>query len=136
MNELFPEPEPKFIAGDNKEYKVKAIIDSAIYAKEAKRHLSGLYYLIFQKSYSKKKHLGAILYSHISSENNLHFPQRSPKETNGNLFFPRLRSAHDQAVSQIRQFLCKTKARPPNKLNKISQRMKYWVIRFFFPCLS
>ena len=36
MNELFLEPEPKFNAGDNKEYKVEAIIDSVINAKKAK----------------------------------------------------------------------------------------------------
>ena len=38
MNELFPEPEPEFDIGDNKKYKVEAIIDSAIYAKEEERH--------------------------------------------------------------------------------------------------
>ena len=32
MNELFPEPEPKFDAGNNKKYEVEAIIDSAVYA--------------------------------------------------------------------------------------------------------
>ena len=55
MNELFSEPESEFDAGDNKEYKVKAIIDSAIYAKEAKRHLPGLYYLLFWKGYPEEK---------------------------------------------------------------------------------
>ena len=33
-------------AGDNKEYKVKIIWDSAIYANKAKSHLPGLYYLV------------------------------------------------------------------------------------------
>ena len=46
INELFSEPEPEFDAGDNKEYKIKAIIDSAFYAKEVERHLLGLYYLV------------------------------------------------------------------------------------------
>ena len=46
MNELFPEPEPEFDAGDNKKYKVEAIEDSAVYAKKAERHLPGLYYLV------------------------------------------------------------------------------------------
>ena len=46
MNELFPEPEPEFDAGNNKEYEVEAIMDSAVYAKEAERHLLGLYYLV------------------------------------------------------------------------------------------
>ena len=46
MNELFPEPEPEFDSGNNKKYEVKAIKDSAVYAKEAKRQLPGLYYLV------------------------------------------------------------------------------------------
>ena len=46
MNKLFPEPKPEFNASNNKEYEVKAIIDSAVYAKEAKGYLSGLYYLV------------------------------------------------------------------------------------------
>ena len=47
MNELFPKPEPKFDTDDNKKYKVEAIIDSDVYAKEAEGHLPGLYYLVF-----------------------------------------------------------------------------------------
>ena len=46
MNELFPESEPEFDAGNNKKYAVEAIIDSAVYAKEAERHLPSLYYLV------------------------------------------------------------------------------------------
>ena len=37
---------PEFEPGDNKEYKVKTIRDSTVYAKEADRYLPGLYYLI------------------------------------------------------------------------------------------
>ena len=47
INELFLELEPEFDTGNNKEYEVEAIIDSAVYAKEAERHLPGLYYLVF-----------------------------------------------------------------------------------------
>ena len=47
MNDLFPEPEPKFDAGDDKEYEVEEIKDSAVYAKETKGYLPGLYYLVF-----------------------------------------------------------------------------------------
>ena len=46
MNELFPEPEPEFNVGNNKKYKVEAIINSAVYAKKAKGYLPGLYYLV------------------------------------------------------------------------------------------
>ena len=55
INELFPEPEPEFDAGDNKEYEVEAIKDSAVYAKEAEGHLPGLYYLISWKSYPEEE---------------------------------------------------------------------------------
>ena len=37
---------PEFELGDEKEYKVKAILDNAVCAKEADGHLSGLYYLV------------------------------------------------------------------------------------------
>ena len=36
----------KFEPGDDKEYKVEAIQDSAVYAKETDGHLPGLYYLV------------------------------------------------------------------------------------------
>ena len=55
MNKLFPKPEPEFDAGNNKEYKVEAIIDSAVNVKKAQRHLPGLYYFVFWKSYPEKK---------------------------------------------------------------------------------
>ena len=37
---------PEFELGDDKEYEVEAIRDSAVYAKEADGHLPGLYYLV------------------------------------------------------------------------------------------
>ena len=37
---------PEFEPGDDKEYEVEAIRDSAVYAKEANGHLPGLYYLV------------------------------------------------------------------------------------------
>ena len=55
MNKLFLEPKLEFDASNNKKYKVEAIRDSIFYAKEAKRYLPSLYYLVFWKSYSKKK---------------------------------------------------------------------------------
>ena len=55
MNELFPEPEPEFDAGNNKEYEVEAIIDIAVDAKEVERYLPGLYYLVSWKSYPEKE---------------------------------------------------------------------------------
>ena len=67
-----------------------------------------------------KKHLGAILYSHTPSENDLHVPQKSPGEANGNFSSLQFCFAYGQAVSQTRQAFYKTKARPPNRFNKIS----------------
>ena len=55
MNELFPELEPEFDAGNNKEYEVEAIKDSVVYVKEAEGHLSGLYYLISWKGYPEEE---------------------------------------------------------------------------------
>ena len=55
MNKLFSEPEPEFNAGDNKKYKVEAIIDSAVYAKKAEKHLPGLYYLVSWKNYPEEE---------------------------------------------------------------------------------
>ena len=47
----------KLDAGDNKgnKYKVKAICDSAVYARELAGHLPGLYYLVSWKGYLEEK---------------------------------------------------------------------------------
>lgn len=43
---------------DNKEYKVEAIRNSAIYARKSESgHLLGLYYLAFWKSYQKEENI-------------------------------------------------------------------------------
>ena len=50
MNEL-----PEFEADNNKKYKVKVILDNAVYAKEVNRYLSGLYYLVVLKDYLEEE---------------------------------------------------------------------------------
>ncbi len=46
----------KFETGDNeREYKVKGIRDSIVYAKESEGYLLGLYYLVSWKDYLKKE---------------------------------------------------------------------------------
>ena len=48
-NKALPEPEKEleFEAGDNKEYEVKAIIDSTVYGQQANNNqMPGLYYLV------------------------------------------------------------------------------------------
>ena len=37
---------PEFELGNNKEYEMEAIQDSAVYAKEVDKHLPRLYYLV------------------------------------------------------------------------------------------
>ena len=47
----FSVPEFELEPGDDKEYEVEAIRDSAVYAKEVDGHLPGLYYIVVWKSY-------------------------------------------------------------------------------------
>ncbi len=48
VDTALPEPEKdlEFKAGGNKKYKVKAIIDSAVYNQQANDQMPGLYYLV------------------------------------------------------------------------------------------
>ncbi len=56
-NKALSEPEKalEFKAGDNKEYDVKAIIDSAVYGQQANDQMPGLYSLISWKSYPEEE---------------------------------------------------------------------------------
>ena len=62
------EKELEFEVGDNKEYEVKAIIDSAVYDQYANNsnQIPGLYYLVLWKSYLKEEntweHSSAVIY--------------------------------------------------------------------------
>ncbi len=49
------EPEKEFEAGDNKEYDVKAIINSAVYGQQTNNQMPGLYYLVSWKGYPEEK---------------------------------------------------------------------------------
>ena len=51
----FSVPKFELEPGDDKEYEVEAIRDSAVYAKEADGHLPGLYYLVAWKSYPEEE---------------------------------------------------------------------------------
>ncbi len=55
QNNALPEPKREFVAWNNKEYKVKAIILNAIYGKEAKNQIPNFYYLILWKGYPEEK---------------------------------------------------------------------------------
>ncbi len=41
--------------GNGEEYKVEAICDSAVYARESEGNLSGLYYLVLWRGYLEEK---------------------------------------------------------------------------------
>ena len=52
----------EFEAGNNKEYKVKSIWDSAVYAKESiTDQLPELYYLILWKGYPEKENIWKLI---------------------------------------------------------------------------
>ena len=55
MNKFAKKPEFEFKLDNNKEYKMKAIQESAVYTKEADGHLLELYYLVAWKSYPEEK---------------------------------------------------------------------------------
>ncbi len=57
VDKALPEPEKKFEfeVGDNKEYEIEAIIDSAVYGQQANDQIPGLYYLVSWKGYLEEK---------------------------------------------------------------------------------
>ena len=55
INEPFLDPKPEFDVGNNKKYKIKAIIDSIVYTNEAKGSFPGLYYLVSWKGYPEEE---------------------------------------------------------------------------------
>ncbi len=55
-NKALPEPEKRFEAGDDKEYEVETIIDSAVYGQQANNsQMPALYYLVSWKGYPEKE---------------------------------------------------------------------------------
>ncbi len=60
----------EFDAGDDEEYEVEGIRDSVVYARESKRHLPGLHYLISWKNYPEEENtwepIAAVLQKLIS----------------------------------------------------------------------
>ncbi len=57
MDQALPESEKdlEFEAASDKEYKVKPIIDNAIYSQQANDQMPGLYYLISWKGYLEEE---------------------------------------------------------------------------------
>ncbi len=54
-NKALPEPEKEFEVGDNKEYEVETIIDSAVYGQQANNQMPSFYYLISWKDYPEEE---------------------------------------------------------------------------------
>ena len=97
MNKFAEVPEFEFEPGDDKEYELEAIQDSAVYVKEADGHLLGLYYLVAWKSYPEEKNMETFLNSHTPLEDGQHLLQRSTREIDSDISTIGLRSAHGQA---------------------------------------
>ena len=137
MNELFPKPEPEFDAGNNKEYEVEAIIDSAVYAKKAERHLLGLYYLIFCKNYPKEENTwkpsSAVM--HLCKMISIFYKDYPEKPTGTSpLLDPALPMAKPSVKSPVKPFVKRKQGRPISSTNQT----KEWDIGrwdFFFPVL-
>ncbi len=55
VDKALPELEKEFEAGNNKEYEVEAIIDSAVYGQQANDQMPGLYYLVLWKGYPEEE---------------------------------------------------------------------------------
>ncbi len=58
-NKALPEPEKEleFEVGDNKEYEIEAIIDSAMYNQQANNQMPSLYYLVLWKGYPEEENI-------------------------------------------------------------------------------
>ncbi len=55
VDKALPEPEKEFEVGENKEYEVEGIIDSAVYGQQANDQMPGLYYLVSWKGYPEEE---------------------------------------------------------------------------------
>ena len=133
INKLFLEPEPEFDAGNNKEYEVEAIIDSAVYAKEVKEHLPGLYYLVSWKGYPEEestlKSSFAVmhLWKMISTFHKDHPEKPTATSSPLNSALPMAKPS----VTSVKFFAKQKQGRPTS----LTKRAKEWDIRqwgFFF----
>ena len=90
---------PEFKSGNNKEYEVEVIQDSAVYTKEADRHLPGLYYLVAWKSYPKEKNTWepSSVVMHLQKMVSTFHKEGPPGVADSNISTPGLRSAYGQA---------------------------------------
>ena len=108
-----PESEKELEAGDNKEYKVETISDSALIRPRSREPIARPLRPSFMERLPKRtKHLGALSDSNASPKVDQYFPQRASGEANSNFFTSGLRSTNAQTNSPTGPG-AKIKAWPP-----------------------
>ena len=119
--------ELEFEAGDNKEYKVEAIWDSAVYANKAEGHLPGLYNLVLWKRYLKEKNTWepSFVVQHLKKLINSFYKEHLEKPTATS---PPINSALPMArpiVKPTRPITKRKRGRPANSADKWARN---WVL--------
>ncbi len=120
--------------GKGEEYKIKAICDSMVYARESEGHLLGLYYLVSWKGYTKEKNtwepVSAVIYLRKLISNFHHDHPEKPTAT-----FPPINSASLMARSTVKpraETLSKQKWDKLTKDNSASKHVKKtWTSNFY-----
>ena len=120
-----------FEANNSEEYKVEAIRDSAIYAKESKGHLPKLYYLVAWKGYLEKKNTWEpVLAVHYLRKLISSFHKNHPEKPSAT--FPTIDSSLLMArptVKPARSIIKRKRGRLANSTNK--QAEKNWTFCLF-----
>ncbi len=124
--------------GDGKEYKVEAICDNAVYARESDGHLLSVYYLVSWKSYPREKNIWepAFAMLHLRKLISTFHHDQSDKPI---ATLPPTNSASPMARSTMRPVIrpeassTKRKRGRPTKTNGTSKRAKKsWTSSFLF----
>lgn len=55
VENALPKQAEEFDIGDNRQYKVKAIVNSAMYSQQTNNQILSLYYLVLWKGYLEEK---------------------------------------------------------------------------------
>ena len=115
-----------FKAGNSEEYKVEAIWDSAVYARDLEGHLPGLYYLVAWKGYTKEENtwepVSAIqhLRKQISLFHKDSLEKRTATSSPVNSASPRARPT----VKPVRPIAKRKQGQPANNANKRAKKNK------------
>ena len=116
-------------AGNNEEYEVEAILDSAIYASKSESgQLLGLHYLVAWKSYPKEENTWEILSAvqHLKKLISCFYKEHPEKPI---VTSPPINSAPPMARPIIRTILLKQKQGRP--AGGASKRAKNWVLNTY-----